>query len=69
MVCIGANPYALQLLRRTYSIANDANAEWYAVYVSSPSIKALSEKEKLYLTEALNLAEELGVQSHHPYGD
>jgi two-component system sensor histidine kinase KdpD len=62
MVCIGANPYALQLLRRAYSIANDANAEWYAVYVSSPSIKELSEKEKLYLTEALNLAEELGAR-------
>ncbi len=62
MVCIGANPYALQLLRRAYSIANDANAEWYAVYVSSPSIKGLSEKEKLYLTEALNLAEELGAK-------
>ncbi|MGD0658113.1 MAG: DUF4118 domain-containing protein [Syntrophorhabdales bacterium] len=62
MVCIGANPYALQLLRRAYSIANDANAEWYAVYVSSPSIKELSEKEKLYLTEALNLAEELGAK-------
>jgi len=62
MVCIGANPYALQLLRRAYSIANDANAEWYAVYVSTPSIKELTEQEKLYLTEALNLAEELGAR-------
>jgi len=62
MVCIGANPYALQLLRRAYSIANDTNADWYAVYVSSPSVKELTEREKLYLTEALNLAEELGAK-------
>ena len=62
MVCIGANPYAAQLLRRAYSIAKDANAEWYAVYVSTPSLKELSQKEKLYLTEALNLAEELGAK-------
>ncbi len=62
MVCIGPNPYASQLLRRAYSIAKDANADWYAVYVASPSIKGLNETEKLYLTEALNLAEELGAR-------
>ena len=62
MVCVGASPYALQLLRKAYTIAKDANAEWYAVYVSSPSFKELSEGEKLYLAEALNLAEELGAK-------
>jgi two-component system sensor histidine kinase KdpD len=62
MVCVGASPYALQLLRKAYTIAKDANAEWYAVYVSSPSFKELSDRERLYLAEALNLAEELGAK-------
>ncbi len=62
MVCIGASPYAAQLLRKAYTIAKDANAEWYAVYVSGNSLTELTDKEKLYLSEALNLAEELGAK-------
>ena len=62
MVCVGASPFAAQLLRKAYTIAKDANAEWYAVYVSPPSLKELSDKEKIYLSEALNLAEELGAK-------
>jgi two-component system sensor histidine kinase KdpD len=62
MVCVGPNPYATQLLRKAYTIAKDANAEWYAVYVSSPSFRELSSNEKLHLSEALNLAEELGAR-------
>ncbi|MBP8745717.1 MAG: sensor histidine kinase KdpD [Syntrophorhabdus sp.] len=62
MVCIAANPYAQQLLRRAYKIAKDTHAEWYAVYVSTPALKDLSDIEKSYLTGALNLAEELGAR-------
>lgn len=62
MVCIGASPYAPQLLRKAYTIAKDTKAEWFAVYVSSPSFAQLSEKEKANLSEALNLAEELGAR-------
>jgi two-component system sensor histidine kinase KdpD len=62
MVCVGASPFAAQLLRKAYTIAKDTNAEWYAVYVSPPSFKGLSDKEKFYLSEALNLAEELGAK-------
>ena len=63
MACISPGPYALQLLRKAYSIAKDANAEWYAVYVSSPSMKDLSDMERRYLAGALNLAEELGAKT------
>jgi two-component system, OmpR family, sensor histidine kinase KdpD len=63
MVCVGPTPYATQLLRKAYKIAKDANAEWYAVYVSSPSFTELSANEKLHLSEALNLAEELGAKT------
>jgi two-component system sensor histidine kinase KdpD len=62
LVCIAPSPYAKQLLRKGYTIAKDAHAEWYAVYVSTPTLKEMSEKDKAYLTEALNLADELGAK-------
>ncbi len=60
MVCIAPSPYAKQLLRKGYSIAKDAHAEWYAVHVSTPSLKEMSDSDKAYIADALNLAEEMG---------
>ena len=62
MVCIAPSPYAKQLLRKGYTIAKDARAEWYAVYVATPALKEMSDKDKVYIAEALNLAEELGAK-------
>lgn len=62
MVCIAPSRYALQLLRRAYNLASETHAEWYAVHVQTPSLKDLSDMEKSYLTDALNLAEELGAK-------
>ena len=69
VVCIGASPYAKQLIRKAYSIAKDAHAEWYAVYVLSSGFTEPSGKAKVYLTEALNLAEELGAKIMTLSGD
>ncbi len=60
MVCVAPSPYAKPLLRKGYQIAQDAHAEWYAVHVSTPSLKEMSDRDKVYISEALNLAEELG---------
>ncbi len=62
MVCIAPSPYAKQLLRKGYKIAQDAHAEWYAVYVSTPALKEMSDNDKAYIAEALNLAEEMGAK-------
>jgi two-component system sensor histidine kinase KdpD len=62
MVCIAPSPYAKQLLRKGYTIAKEAHAEWYAVYVATPALKEMPEKDKAYIAEALNLAEELGAK-------
>ncbi|MGZ7188443.1 MAG: universal stress protein, partial [Halobacteriota archaeon] len=62
MVCVAPSPYAKQLLRKAYQIAKDAHAEWYAVYVSTPALKGMSDKDKAYIAEALNLAGELGAK-------
>jgi two-component system sensor histidine kinase KdpD len=62
VVCIAASPYAKQLIRKAYAIAKDVHAEWYAVYVLPTGFTEPSGREKLYLTDALNLAEELGAK-------
>ncbi|HMK75438.1 MAG TPA: DUF4118 domain-containing protein [Thermodesulfobacteriota bacterium] len=62
MVCVAPSPYAKQLLRKGYQIAKDAHAEWYAVHVSTPALKEMSDEDKAYIAEALNLAEELGAK-------
>jgi two-component system sensor histidine kinase KdpD len=62
MVCVAPSPYAKQLLRKGYQIAKDAHAEWYALYVSTPALKEMPDKDKAYLAEALNLAGELGAK-------
>jgi two-component system sensor histidine kinase KdpD len=62
VVCIAASPYAKQLIRKAYAIAKDAHAEWYAVYVLPTGLTEPSGKAKIYLTDALNLAEELGAK-------
>ena len=61
IVCIAASPYAKQLIRKAYTVAKEAHARWYAVYVSSIGFTELSGREKIYLTDALNLAEALGA--------
>jgi two-component system, OmpR family, sensor histidine kinase KdpD len=62
MVCIGPSPYAVQLIRKGYKIAQDAHAEWYAVHVSTPTVREMSSRDRAQLTDALNLAEELGAK-------
>lgn len=69
VVCIAASPYAKQLIRKAYSIAKDAHAEWYAVYVLPSGFTEPSGKAKIYLTDALNLAEELGAKIMTLSGD
>jgi two-component system, OmpR family, sensor histidine kinase KdpD len=50
------------LIRKAYAIAKDVHAEWYAVYVLPTGFTEPSGRAKVYLTDALNLAEELGAK-------
>lgn len=68
IVCIAASPYAKQLVRKAYSIAQQMHAEWYAVYVSAPSVSELSDSDRSFLTDSLNLAEQLGAKLIHLTG-
>lgn len=62
LVSVGASPYAQALVRKTYQMANDLNAEWIALYVEVTPRQRLSLKDRTYLTDALQLAEELGAK-------
>jgi two-component system, OmpR family, sensor histidine kinase KdpD len=63
MVCIAPSPYAVQLVRKAYQIASNTNAEWFAVHISSPTLRELTKAERNYLSEAFNLAEEFGART------
>jgi two-component system sensor histidine kinase KdpD len=62
LACIGPNPYAKQLIRAAYRLAEESKAEFFVATVTIPGIRELSQKEKLFLAGALNLAEELGAK-------
>lgn len=62
MVCVSPGPFSKQLIRRAYNLAYDSDIEWYAVYVSTPKFRSLSQNQHAYLSEALNLAENLGAK-------
>jgi two-component system sensor histidine kinase KdpD len=62
LVSVASSPYASSLVRRTYQMANDLNAEWIALYVEVAPRQNLSLKDRTYLTDALQLSEELGAR-------
>jgi two-component system sensor histidine kinase KdpD len=63
LVCIAPSPYAKQLIRKAYQLAEDTKAEWYAVYVESVSQLQLNEPDRAELAQALEFAEELGAKT------
>jgi len=62
VVCVTASPYGKQLVRQAYTIAQQMHAEWYALYVSTAAVRELPDPDKAYLTDTLNLAEQLGAK-------
>jgi two-component system sensor histidine kinase KdpD len=62
LVCISPSPFSTQLVRRAYNLAYDSGIEWYAVYVATPKFRDLSAVQQTYLSEAINLAGNLGAK-------
>lgn len=62
LVSVYASPYAERLVRSTFRIASKMDAEWFAIYVEGPGHARLSEQERLWLGDALDLARKLGAQ-------
>jgi len=62
LVSISASLSSRRLIRFTHRMAQDLDAEWFAVYVESRQQLEISEKARLQLDKNIQLAEELGAK-------
>ena len=63
MVCVGANPRSIRLIRTAKRMAVGLRADWIAVYVEAPTAVKPSEDDLRHLAEHMRLAESLGAET------
>jgi two-component system sensor histidine kinase KdpD len=63
LVCISPSPLAEKLVRNTRRLADELNAEWFAVYVEIASKPENDPANRERIGRTLQLAEELGAKS------
>jgi two-component system sensor histidine kinase KdpD len=63
LVCIGANPRAIRLIRAAKRMAAGLRAEWIAAYVEAPAKVKPTENDLRQLAEHMRLAESLGAET------
>ncbi len=63
MVCVGANPRSIRLIRTAKRMAAGLRADWIAVYVEAPTAVKPSESDLRHLAEHMRLAESLGAET------
>ncbi|EKD54288.1 MAG: hypothetical protein ACD_60C00100G0025 [uncultured bacterium] len=62
LVCVGPRSESLKLIRAARRMATSLQAEWIAVYVDTPKLKA-SEEIRNQAVQNLRLAEQLGAET------
>lgn len=62
LVCISTSSLSERLVRTGQRMAADLNAEWFAVYVESPSERQSAGSNQAQLARNMRLAEELGAK-------
>lgn len=63
LACVGPSPLSERLVRATRRLADELNAEWFAVYVETIAHTQLSQPERDKVARHLLLAEELGAKT------
>ncbi|WP_305044939.1 sensor histidine kinase [Geoalkalibacter sp.] len=63
LVCIGANPRSIRLIRTAKRMAAGLRAEWLAVTIEAPVKVRPSQQDLLQLAEHMRLAESLGAET------
>jgi len=63
LVCISPGTLGERLIRTARRLADELNAEWFAVYVETPDQAGISQEQRDQVARALRLAEELGARS------
>jgi len=64
LVCVSSSPLGERLVRATRRLADELNAEWFAVYVETTEHARLSSAHQDQVARTLRLAEELGAKSN-----
>ncbi len=68
MVCVSSSNLSERLIRTTRRLADELNAEWFAVYVETASKPDLSPNRQQRISKTLRLAEELGAHTRRLVG-
>jgi len=63
MVCIGANPRSIHLIRAAKRMAAGLRADWITVFVEAPTAVKPSESDLRQLADHMRLAESLGAET------
>jgi len=63
LVCISPSPLSERLVRAGRRLADELNAEWFAIYVETPGQASLSVLQRDQVARHLQLAEELGAKT------
>jgi two-component system sensor histidine kinase KdpD len=63
LVCVSPSPFVEKIVRTTRRLADELNAEWYAVYVEIASKPETKPANREHIGRTLQLAEELGAKS------
>lgn len=63
LVCVGPGAESEQLVRVCARLATSLKADWLAVYVETPQLQRLSERQRADILKTLRLAKELGAET------
>ena len=63
LVCISPGALGERLIRTARRLADELNAEWFAIYVETPDEARLSQEQRDQVARSLRLAEELGARA------
>lgn len=63
LLCIGHNPGNEKLVRTAARLAAKLGSVWHAIYVETPKLHRLPERQRHSILSALRLAQELGAET------
>lgn len=62
LVCASGSPFSEKLIRTTRRMADEMKAEWYTVYIETPSLARQQQENREQVWRDLRLAESLGAE-------
>lgn len=62
LVCVSGSPYSEKLIRATCRLAEELKAQWFTVYIETPTDSRHVRENRLHIWRDLRLAESLGGQ-------